>query len=184
MKNKFSTLLLILIAFQGFSHNESFSIYSFSDIVTEDSNKDGFEISKSNPLSLLLGKDVFGKEAFEFTSTLGIYETESFRDIRHLQYFNSGVEIVYEEKDKKIASIFLFGPDPNSWYEPYTEKLPYDLNWNMTKQSVENLIGKGEEHQLMSDVFYQYKSLKIQINYFKGSDNPKMQSILIGNFED
>lgn len=178
MKKKLLIITLILIAFQGFSQEEPFSFHSLKG-----SNWGAFDIKTDNPLYNLIGKEVFGKESFDFTSSLGIPETESFQDIRHLQYFASGVEIVYKANDEKIASIFLLAPNYSSWYEAFTGKLPYGLNWNMTKSEVENRIGNGEEYHRMSDVFYQYKSLQIEIAYFKDSENPKMESIQIRDFE-
>src|SRR5690606_40535610 len=62
--------------------------------------------------------------------SLGALETESFQDIRHLQYFASGVEIVYDINDKKLASIFLLAPNYSKWYKPYVGELPFGLNWN------------------------------------------------------
>lgn len=182
MKNRILTFTLILTVFQGYSQvdQENHQTAGRSETNVE---LRAFEIEKSNPLYYLIGKEVFGKEAFDFTSSLGISETESFRDIRHLQYFASGVEIVYLENDKKITSIFLLAPNYSNWYEPYTNKLPYGLNWNMTKSEVESIIGYGTERQLMSDIFYQYKHHKIEIAYFKDSEDPKMQSIQIRNFE-
>lgn len=179
MKKKLLIITLILIAFQGFSQEEPFSFHSLKG-----SNWGAFDIKTDNPLYNLIGKEVFGKESFDFTSSLGIPETESFQDIRHLQYFASGVEIVYKANDEKIASIFLLAPNYSSWYEAFTGKLPYGLNWNMTKSEVENRIGNGEEYHRMSDVFYQYKSLQIEIAYFKDSENPKMESIQIRDFEE
>lgn len=179
MKKKLLIITLILIAFQGFSQEEPFSFHSLKG-----SNWGAFDIKTDNPLYNLIGKEVFGKESFDFTSSLGIPETESFQDIRHLQYFTSGVEIVYKANDEKIASIFLLAPNYSSWYEAFTGKLPYGLNWNMTKSEVENRIGNGEEYHRMSDVFYQYKSLQIEIAYFKDSENPKMESIQIRDFEE
>lgn len=178
MKKKLLIITLILIAFQGFSQEEPFSFHSLKG-----SNWGAFDIKTDNPLYNLIGKEVFGKESFDFTSSLGIPETESFQDIRHLQYFASGVEIVYKANDEKIASIFLLAPNYSSWYEAFTGKLPYGLNWNMTKSEVENRIGNGEEYHRMSDVFHQYKSLQIEIAYFKDSENPKMESIQIRDFE-
>lgn len=179
MKKKLLIITLILIAFQGFSQEEPFSFHSLKG-----SNWGAFDIKTDNPLYNLIGKEVFGKESFDFTSSLGIPETESFQDIRHLQYFASGVEIVYKANDEKIASIFLLAPNYSSWYEAFTGKLPYGLNWNMTKSEVENRIGNGEEYHRMSDVFYQYRSLQIEIAYFKDSENPKMESIQIRDFEE
>ncbi len=179
MKKKLLIITLILIAFQGFSQEEPFSFHSLKG-----SNWGAFDIKTDNPLYNLIGKEVFGKESFDFTSSLGIPETESFQDIRHLQYFASGVEIVYKANVEKIASIFLLAPNYSNWYEAFTGKLPYGLNWNMTKSEVENRIGNGEEYHRMSDVFYQYKSLQIEIAYFKGSENPKMESIQIRDFEE
>ncbi|NLN33787.1 MAG: hypothetical protein GX159_09385 [Flavobacteriaceae bacterium] len=179
MKKKLLIITLILIAFQGFSQEEPFSFHSLKG-----SNWGVFDIKTDNPLYNLIGKEVFGKESFDFTSSLGIPETESFQDIRHLQYFASGVEIVYKANDEKIASIFLLAPNYSSWYEAFTGKLPYGLNWNMTKSEVENRIGNGEEYHRMSDVFYQYKSLQIEITYFKGSENPYLKSIQIRDFEE
>src|SRR5690606_22936554 len=179
MKKKLLILTLILIVFQGFSQEEPFSFHSLKG-----SDWGAFEINTDNPLYNLIGKDVFGKEAFDFTSSLGIPETESFQDIRHLQYFTSGVEIVYNVNDEKIASIFLLAPNYSSWYEAYTGELPYGLNWNMTKSEVENRIGNGEEYHRLSDVLYQYKSLEIEIAYFKGSENPYLKSIQIRDFEE
>lgn len=178
MKNRILTFTLILTVFQGFAQEEP----TFSD--TSEVILRAFEIKKSNPLYYLLGKKVFGKEAFDFTSSLGVSETEFFHDIRHLQYFASGVEIVYDVKDEKIASIFLLAPNSDNWYKPYAGELPYGFNWNMTKSEVESIIGYGTECHLMSDVFYQYKHHKIEIDYFKGSENPKMKSIQIRNFEE
>lgn len=54
----------------------------------------------------------------------------------------------------------------------------------MTKNEIESIIGYGKERQLMSDVYYQYKHHKIEIEYFKDSENPKMKSIQIRNFEE
>lgn len=196
MKKRILIFTLILIATQGFSQVKTTSNNPEYLPATDTSktNKSlekvstselrAFEIKTSNPLYYLLGKEVFGKEAFAFTSSLGISEKESFQDIRHLQYFASGVEIVYNVKDEKITSIFLLAPNYNNWYEPYTGKLPFGLNWNMTKSEVEHIIGYGTERQLMSDIFYQYKHHKVEIAYFKGSENPKMESIQIRDFEE
>lgn len=178
MKKIILIITLILTAYIGLSQ-EKHTFPDTSEVILR-----AFELKKSNPLYNLLGKDVFGKEVVDFTSSLGTSETESFRDIRHLQYFASGVEIVYNVKDEKIASIFLHAPNYNNWYDPYSGELPYGFNWSMTKSDVENLIGYGEERQLMSDVYYQYKHHKIEIKYFKGSENPKMKSIQIRNFEE
>ena len=109
MKKKLLIITLILIAFQGFSQEEPFSFHSLKG-----SNWGAFDIKTDNPLYNLIGKEVFGKESFDFTSSLGIPETESFQDIRHLQYFASGVEIVYKANDEKIASIFLLAPNYSS----------------------------------------------------------------------
>lgn len=160
MKKKLLIITLILIAFQGFSQEEPFSFHSLKG-----SNWGAFDIKTDNPLYNLIGKEVFGKESFDFTSSLGIPETESFQDIRHLQYFASGVEIVYKANDEKIASIFLLAPNYSSWYEAFTGKLPYGLNWNMTKSEVENRIGNGEEYHRMSDVYAQMtpeQKMKVQ----------------------
>lgn len=182
MKNRILTFTFIMTVLSSCSQaNQKDS--PIVDASKQDTEQKAFEIEKSNPLYNLLGKDVFGKEAFEFTSSLGISETESMQSNIHLQYFASGVEIVYNSNDEKITAIFLLAPNYSNWYEPYAEKLPNGFNWNMTKSDVENIIGYGEERQLMSDVYYQYKHHKIEIEYFKGSENPKMKSIQIRNFE-
>lgn len=183
MKNRILTFILTLIVFQGYSQVNQ------ENYQTEDKLETGmvlraFEYKTSNPLYYLLGKDVFGKEAFEFTSTLGIYESETTQNSTHLQYFDSGVEIVYNTADNKISSIFLLAPNNGYGYEPYTGELPYEFNWNTTKSEVKNVIGNAKERQLMSDVYYQYKVHKIEIFYFKDSENPKIQSIQIRNFEE
>lgn len=183
MKNRILTFAFIMIVLSACSEANPKNS-PIVDIPKPDTELKAFEIEKSNPLYYLLGKDVFGKEAFEFTSSLGISETESTQSNIHLQYFASGVEIVYNANDEKITAIFLLAPSYSNWQEPYTGKLPYGFNWNMTKSDVENIIGNGEERQLMSDVYYQYKHHKIEIEYFKGSENPKMKSIQIRNFEE
>lgn len=183
MKNRILTFTFIMTVLSACSQTNQKDL-PIVDASKQDSEQKAFEIEKSNPLYNLLGKDVFGKEAFEFTSSLGISETESTQSNIHLQYFASGVEIVYDVSDKKITSIFLLAPNADNWYEPYTGKLPYGSNWNMTKNEIESIIGYGKERQLMSDVYYQYKHHKIEIEYFKGSENPKMKSIQIRNFEE
>lgn len=143
-----------------------------------------FELKTSNPLYYLLGKDVFGKEAIEFTGSLGISEKESTQSYIHLQYFDSGVEIVYNADNNKISSIFLLAPNYGNGYKPYTGELPYEFNWNTTKSEVESTIGYGKERQPMHDVYYRYEHHKIEILYFKDSEDPKIQSIQIRNFEE
>lgn len=183
MKNRILTFTFIMTVLSACSQNNQKNS-PIVDTPKSDIELKTFDLKKSNPLYYLLGKDVFGKEAFEFTSSLGISETESTQSNIHLQYFTSGVEIVYDVSDKKITSIFLLAPNADNWYEPYTGKLPYGFNWNMPKNEIESTIGYGKERQLMSDVYYQYKHHKIEIEYFKGSENPKMKSIQIRNFEE
>src|SRR5690554_1614878 len=179
MKKIILILILTSTAFQGFSQETPSSFRSLKD-----SAWGAFDIKTDNPLYYLIGKEVFGKEAFDFTSSLGIPETESFHDIRHLQYFASGVEIVYDINDEKIASIFLLAPNYNNWYEPYTGELPFGLNWNMSKSEVETLLGKGmEEHVWGNDYVYQYPEHFISIKYISEVEDPKMESIQIRDFE-
>lgn len=179
MKKIILIFTLILIAFQGFSQEETSSFHSLKD-----SGWGAFDIKTNNPLYNLIGKEVFGEEAFDFTNSLGNMEAESFRDIRHLQYFASGVEIVYDINDKKIASIFLLAPNYNKWYNPYAGELPFGLNWNMNKSEVETLLGKGiEEHVWGNDYVYQYPEHFISIQYVSEVEDPKMESIQIRDFE-
>lgn len=179
MKKKILVLTLILTAFQGFSQEEPFCFH-----LLKGSNLGAFDIKTDNPLYNLIGKDVFGKEAFDFTSSLGALETESLQDIRHLQYFASGVEIVYDINDKKLASIFLLAPNYSKWYKPYVGELPFGLNWNMIKSEVETILGKGiEDHVWGNNYVYQYPEHFISIKYVSEVEDPKMESIQIRDFE-
>lgn len=189
MKNRIVTFTLIMMTFQGCTQTNQENSQKVETSETNNSlantnDLKASELKNDNPLYSLLGKDVFGKEVFEFTSTLGIYESETMKSTIHLQYFDAGVEIVYNADDHKISSIFLLGPNYSNWYEPYTGELPYEFNWNTTKSEVESIIGNAKETKLMSEIYYQYEHHKIEILYFKGSENPKIQSIQIRNFEE
>lgn len=142
-----------------------------------------FPSVQDNPLYSLIGKEIFGHEAIDFISTLGSQVTVSIENISHLQYFADGVEIVYDLYNGKILAVFLLAPNSNDAYQPYSGELPFRLNWNMTKNEVESLLGKSEMRQLMSDVYYQYKIHKIEIDFFENSESPKMKTIQIRNFD-
>jgi len=84
-------------------------------------------------------------------------------------YKDSGVSLLFEEKDKKLVvdSVFVYNEGVDG-YHRYTGKLPCDLTFNMTNADVVHCLGEPEGKPPKGNVvtmFIDYRKLGLQIDF-------------------
>lgn len=132
----------------------------------------------------------FHQAIIDFEVQLGAYEVDrsSRHKYDHKLFFEGGVELVVEKdtamlEPDKLATIFLMGPHDN-WYKPYAGTLPLGLEWGMTQNEVEQLIGKGETYMLIESYLkYQYPNHHIEIEYTSQDKYAEIKTIQIRSFD-
>ncbi|MEX1002555.1 MAG: hypothetical protein WDZ35_10615 [Crocinitomicaceae bacterium] len=144
------------------------------------------ETKEEFTLFQLLGKDLEDDKVVEFKKSLGDFEFEEVGKYPHIMFYASGVEMVYEAKTNKVASIFLMGYG-NKWYKIYEGSLPEGLKWDMNRTEVEKKIGKGEKRNTYGgSVVYMYKDKSFEVMYNTEEEDmdAKIKSILIQHYNE
>jgi len=145
------------------------------------------EVKEEFTLFKLLGKDLEDDEVVDFQNPLGNPVAEEAGKYPHIMYYAGGVEMVYESKTNKVASIFLMGPE-NKYYQIYKGTLPDGINWDMNRAEVEEKLGKGERRKTYGgEVVFMYKEMFFEIKYNTLDDtnmDAQLKSVLITDFDD